>query len=119
MDIKKGNSVTLRVAAQDIDGNIITNLSTATVVKYMVKKNKTDADIDAEISKNLGSGITVDTPVTGTIEIILTSDDTDIDIGNYYQALQIEYSSTDKQEINIKEGNCTINSLTIIQDIVR
>lgn len=118
MDIKKGNSVTLRIAAKDADGNVITNLSTATTVKYMVKTNKTDLDTDAEISKSLINGIVVDTPVTGTIQVSLTSTDTDIDAKTYYQALQIEYSATDKQEITLKESDCVINSLTILQDII-
>jgi len=39
--------------------------------------------------------------------------------GFYFQALQIKYSSSMKQEIKIKEGGKVIDSLEFIQDIIR
>lgn len=121
MKIKAGNSITLLFLIKDSNGVVITNLSTALAVKFMVKVNETDADLSAKISKSLSSGIVVDNPSVGNVSVSLTSTDTAISSGSYFMALQIEWA-THKQEVNIKETFDTftdINTLNIIQDVIR
>ena len=60
MRLKKGNTTTLRITITDNDGNLVANLSTASAVKFMMKRSNKDPDIEAVVSKSLGAGITVD-----------------------------------------------------------
>ena len=115
MNIKRANSVVLLFSSS------LTNLSTATAVKFMVKTNATDLDADAKISKTLGSGIEIDTPSLGNIKVTLTSANTTLPAGQYFVALQIEYGSG-IYEVDIRESVdevVTTNCLNIIQDIIR
>lgn len=122
MQLKKGNNATIVFKEiKDSDGNIITNLSTAAEVYFMIKQNEIDADIDAKLSKSLtGGGITVDDPEVGSVTVVVESGDTDnIDAGIYFMALQIVYSAMNQNEINITENNKVIRTIEIEQDIIR
>jgi hypothetical protein len=119
MRLKKGNAITLKILTKDDDGNLITNLADATAISFMLKRNNTDSNASAMVNKDLDDGITVDDPSSGYIRIALTSVDTGIDIGTYKMGLQITYSATNIQEINIIEGNKTIDRLQIVQDVIR
>lgn len=121
MKIKAANSVDLLFTINDTNGVPITNLSTATAVKFMVKVNETDTDLASKISKSLSSGIVVDTPALGNIKVSLTSLNTTLPAGIYFMALQIEWGSI-IQEVVIQETIDEIvetNTLNIIQDIIR
>lgn len=118
MQIKRGNSATLQFEVRDQDDVLVSDLATAIAVKFMLKKFATDTDLEAIVSKSLGDGVTVDDPSTGFISVALTSTDTDIDARKYYFALQVEYSATNKIEINIKEADCEINTIDVTQDII-
>lgn len=121
MQIKIGNSIDLLFSAIDKSGNVITNLSTATAVKFMVKVNETDTDIASKIYKSLGAGIVVDTPSLGNIKVSLTATDTTLLAGIYFMALQIEWGAS-IQEVTIKETIdeiITINTVNMVQDIIR
>ena len=119
MRIKKENSSTINITVNDGDGDLVTNLATADDVKFMVKKKKTDTNANAVISKNIGNGVTINDPSVGIVKVTLTSTDTNIDIGFYFMALQIEYSATDIQEINLEKDDCATDILEIYQDIIR
>ncbi len=103
----KGNKYTLTIAITDDAGAVLTNLGTATDVFFMVKKCIDDADIDALISKSLlGGGITIDTPITGSIQVVLDSNDTNITAlspKGYPVGVKIVYSATDKQSIDLSD----------------
>lgn len=121
MNLKIGNSVDLLFTAKDRDGNILQNLSAATTIKFMVKINETDADLDAKISKNLSSGVVVNTPDTGNIKVSLSSADTTLEAGIYFVALQIAWGTV-IQELTLKETEdevTTINTVNFVQDIIR
>jgi len=118
MNIKRGNAFDFIFEVIDTGGNLVTDLATAIAVKFMVKKAISDSDLEAFISKTLGDGITIDLPATGYITVNLDSNDTNINAGAYYFALQIEYAVNEKKEVNIKEGDCIINSLNVIEDII-
>lgn len=117
MIVKKGNTIKLIFAIKDSNGDPVTNLATAVKVKFMVKVNKTDLDSAAVISKSLVDGITVDDPATGDISVILTNSDTDISVGCYFFALQIEYASA-IYELDSKEDDQITSKFQIIQDII-
>jgi len=53
------------------------------------------------------------------IKVPLNSNDTDIPADTYYAMLEIKYNSTNRQEINLKEGSYDLNEITIIQDGIR
>lgn len=120
MEILRGNKCTLVLPVKDINGNLITDLATADDVEYMIKVNPQDADADALVYKNKSDGVSINVPVVGNITIILKSDETkDIPAGNYYEAVQINYSEDNQQEIILKENKKITNNLTIVQDTIR
>jgi hypothetical protein len=102
---------------------LVTNLATATLVKFQVKLNRTDADAAALISKTSGTGggITVNSPSSGWVSVALTSANTTIAPGNYFFGLKVLYAST-KYEVDVMDyytgvGN-PIDTLVIDEDIV-
>lgn len=117
MQIKKGNQVIMEIGIKDINNDLITDLNTATEIKYMIKTEATDADIDALVTVTLtAGGIVIDTPEIGYVQVTIDAPDTEsLDPGNKYHALQIEYSSDNIQEINFEKGN----RLQILQDVIR
>ena len=120
MNIKVGNQVKFIVAVKDVNGAAVTDLSTATNVLFMIKKYITDPDSEAVVSKSLGSGITVDDPVTGSISILINSPDTvSLEPGTYYMGLEIVYSTDNRQEVYLQENNSTINQISLTSDVIR
>lgn len=117
MRLKKGNTTTLQITVTDADGNLVTNLSTATAVKFMMKKSNKDPDSEAVVSKSLADGITVDDPSTGIVSVALTSSDLDITPQPYYAALQLEFGAT-INEIDLTEDSEDIDQIVIFQDII-
>jgi hypothetical protein len=57
------------------DGTTVQNV-TGWAISFMVKKNATDADASAKITKTTGAGIVLTTPLSGLITITLTDTDT-------------------------------------------
>ena len=120
MQIKKGNYTQLEIGPiTDANGDTLTNLSTATEVYYMLKIKPTDDDSDAVLTKQLTAGVTVDDPSTGYITVEIESDDYgSVNIGNYYQGLKIEYSTTNRQEVNLSESGEPIDMVEITQNVI-
>ncbi len=112
MNIKKGNSVTLTIPITDTDGVAITDLASTTDIYFQVKINKSDVDNLAVINKTKAD-MTINDPITGTLKIILTSTDTDIPVGNYYFALELEYSASNKNEIDFDSDIFIVEQDTI------
>lgn len=113
VDVLKGNTVALRVLVKDQSRAVVTNLATATQIRYMVKVNKTDLDATALISKVLADGILVDTPSTGYIRIPLSSADMNIAVGTYVQGLQLEWAGPVIQEAVLAD-----ESFVVVQDTI-
>ncbi len=118
MDVKRGNYKTLSILVKDSDGDAVTDLATADEIYFMVKSNKTDADVDAVISV-VSAAMTLNSPSTGYITIPLTSAQTTIDPGSYFAALQIDYGATGDMEINLSENGIETSAFIVTQDIVR
>jgi hypothetical protein len=121
LSVKVGNAVDFIFQVLDANGDLVTNLTAATAVKFMAKTNKTDLDASALISKDLTNGITVDDPSLGYIKVSLTSANTTIAAGRYFYALQIEWL-TQKVELDIFENitdSAHSDILVMIQDVVR
>jgi len=126
MKIKKGNATNFSITIKDKASNVIEDLFNATNVYFMLKENQTDTDAVAVVSKSLNdgvtsSGITVNNPTTGIINIAITKTDTNLNPGDYYPALQIEYPDFN-QEIILKDVNTPFKDLekiTIIEDTIR
>lgn len=119
MNLKKGNTKTFIFKIKDSDEYLLTHLSEAIAIKFMVKKNKDDLDVNAIISKNLTNGISINVPSTGYITVVVNSTDANVDTGKYWVGLQIEFSSTNKVEVDLKENKQIIDTIDINQDIIR
>lgn len=119
MRLPKGSAQIFRVPLVDQTGAVITNLPSATDVRFMVKKKKTDLDVNAIVSKNIGNGVAIDTPVQGTVEITFDSQDTStVAVGQYYMGLQIQYSPTNYIEVFLNENGARSDIFYIDQDVV-
>ncbi len=119
MQIKRGNAYSIPIPVKDSDGAAITNLASCTDIIFTLKKKQTDTDDDAALKK-LKADMVVDTPATGTLTINLTSVDTLINKGKYFMGLQLNYSDTNKLEINLADTNGNkLNTITVLQDTVR
>jgi len=121
MKIKIGDTIELLFLIKESTGSIVQNLSSATAVRFMVKVNETDTNLQAVISKTLGDGITIDTPTIGNVKVSLSATNTTLLASQYFMALQIEWA-TIKQEVMIKQtfdAVDEINSIQFIQDIIR
>lgn len=121
--ITKQNSVTLNALVTS-DGVKLTQaqLDAATSIEFMVKVNKTDADVDAVISKSVGSGITTlpdGAAIDPNLEIVLTRTDTDIAAATYFVGLQVIFSPTTGQEAVLKIDSLQFQQLQITQDVIR
>ena len=120
--IKKGNQNIIDVAIRDADGNLITDLNTAVEITYMIKSDPDDDNTSALVTKTLtGGGIVIDTPSTGYVRITLEPTDTSsVEAGQWYHGLQINYSSTNIQEIWLKtDQNFDTDRVEIVRDIIR
>lgn len=122
MQLKRGNKADLQFIVKDTDGNIVSNLATATDIVFVLKINKTDIDDDAVIYKNLADGITIDIPSVGNVIVSMSSVDMNIDARNYFMALKIIYSATNSQEVSIKNLNVQdinyLDSVAVVENIV-
>ena len=114
--IKRGNTANLEIKCLDRNGSLITDLSLTSEIKYQVKKREKQTVPD--IAKTKGGGITIDTPSTGWITVALDTTDTDLEIGKYYQAVQLEYAGGEKYEARLFVEDVETERLEIVQDII-
>jgi len=120
MQVKIQNAFIINAPILDENGAVVTDLATATNIYYMIKKKQTDPDGSALVTKINGGGITVDSPVVGTLKIQVDSPDTaNIKPGTYYHAIQIVYSSANKQEVYLEENGASSDTITFTQDTIQ
>jgi len=120
MELKIGNAKTFIFAIKSEAGTLLTDLATATSIKFMIKENADDADSAAIVSKTLGAGITANAPSTGYITVTVNAGDTTTATaaGQKYVALQITYSATNIIEIELKESNFVSNKIDLVEDVI-
>ena len=116
--VKSGNTSVQDVPVYDKDDVLLTNLATATEIKFEIKKKKTDTT--AEVTKTVGSGIEVDTASSGYLRITLLPADTGttLSVGDYFMALQLKWSSAEIYEGIIKIDDVKTERFRIKQDII-
>jgi hypothetical protein len=114
--IKRGNTANLEIKCLDRNGQIITDLAVTSEIHYQVKKR--EKQVVPDIAKTKGGGITVNTPATGWITVVLDTTDTDLPIGKYYQAVQLEYAGGEKYECRLLVEDVETERLEIQQDII-
>ena len=117
-EVKAGNTSVQDILIRDKDDATVTNLATATVIKFQIKRTKTAAS--ALVEKTAGSGIAVDTPSQGYLRITLTPTDTGttLSVGDYFMGLQIKWSATVIYEVNMEIDDIKTEKFRIRQDIV-
>ena len=115
---KLGNTSIQDFLATDKDDATLTNLGTATEIKFQIKKTKKATT--ALVEKTAGAGIEVDTPTTGYLRITLTPTDTGttLSVGDYFMALRITESDGKVYETNLSIDNTKTEKLRIRQNIV-
>ncbi len=88
LTITRSDDETLDVLVTNEDTGAVVNLTSATL-KWMAKRRRNDADVDALITKAIGTGVTVTNAVGGVAEVAIAAADTDaITPGAYYWELQ-------------------------------
>jgi len=92
--IMRGDSLSMKVRVSTDEGAYLNMVGAS--VDMTVKKELSDDDLDAVISKSVGSGITLLESANGYFEVVLTGDDTkDLDDGVYYYDVQVTLDSTE------------------------
>jgi len=114
--VKKGNTSVQEIPIYNKNGVLLQNLTEASVIKFQVKKNKSDQS--PKISKTLGNGIAVDVPLKGYLRIDLTPNNTDLPLGDYFMALQIEWSIDEIYEIILEIENEETEIFQIIESMI-
>jgi hypothetical protein len=116
MDITIGNKEQLKLSLTNkLTGAAITDLASTTEIKFQIQ----DAEGTALLTKlKTTSGIVVNSPATGDITVTILNTDWTLltEAGDYYIAVQIEYSATDKREILITENGKEINTINVKQE---
>ncbi len=88
LTIVRSDDETLDILVTDQDTGAAINLTGATL-KWMAKRRRNDADVDALISKAIGTGITVTNAAGGVAEVAITAANTNAIVpGAYYWELQ-------------------------------
>lgn len=117
MLVKKGNREIYDVALTDDDGDLLTDLASASAVKFHVKETAETATI--KINKSIGSGIEINTPAIGYVRITFYPADTSsLDVKEYVMGLQVEYSSTNHKEVDLRVKGEVTDVFEIEQDVV-
>lgn len=110
MEVKFGNETGIDIDLSGIHG--------ITDVLYMVKDNKTDADIDAKVNKTLlGTDITDNGDGTFLVELLPTDFGTGkLEVDNqYYVAIGVKFTgSTSFIEVDLND-----DQIKILQDLSR
>ena len=112
IQIKRGTSETIYVKIVDEVGAVLTNLVDALSVTFLVKKDATDTNASAVITKGITTGLFINDDATGTVKIVLTANDTKIESRHYVMGLKIKYDNSEK-EIDFDS-----NRFTILQNVV-
>ena len=116
LTLKVGNTQLFKFTIKN-QGLPITHLSDAANIVFMIKENQDDLDIEAILTKTLHSGIEIN---RNDIIVTIDSADTQLaNVGQKYLALQINFSTTDKVEINIIQNGLETQFINIISDIIR
>lgn len=120
MVLKTGNYTELTIGPLcDETGATINYLASAENVIFVLKKNATDTNEDADVYVDPTSGMTVNSPSIGYIKVVLNSDDMVITPGKYFIAVQVNVSNTQKIEVDLYENGQLYNTVNVIQDIIR
>ena len=115
--VKQGNTAIQDVLIKDKDGNAVTNLDTATELKFQVKKKRTDSV--ALIEKTKADGISVLTgDDLGKLRITLDPEDTEIAVEKYFCGLQIKFDANTIYEVNLTVDGRETDIFRIVQDVV-
>jgi len=117
-EIKKGNTSIQDFLVTDKNDATVTTLSTATSIKFQIKKTKTATT--ALVEKTAIAGIQVNTPTTGYLRITLTPTDTGttLSVGDYFMGLRITESGGSIYETNLSIDDIKTEKLRIRQNIV-
>jgi len=114
--VKQGNTSRQEFPVYDKKGVLIPNLSEASEIKFVVKRDVDSAE--ALITKTVDSGISVDTPLEGWLEIALLPSDTEAEVRRYVMGLQIIWSVEEKWETIMEIGGRESDIFEITKDVV-
>ena len=118
MKVKRGNSKRFAITIKDTAGDPLTDLASAEAISLLVKNKRTDADVDAVITV-AKTDMDATQLTLSIVDFTLSSSDTDIAPDSYFVGLQINYTSTNKIEIDLYKCGKGTTAFTVTQDIVR
>ena len=114
--VKKGNTSIQDILVKDRDNVTVTNLATASGIKFQVKEKKQNSK---KIEKTKADGIAVDTPTTGYLRITLKPSDTAITPKRYVMGLEITWSANEIYETRIYIDDNETYDFVIEQDTIQ
>ena len=112
LEIFRKDTSTIVIHIKDENGVTLSDLATATDVRFLVKKNAADLNSAAIITKYIGSGLTINDPATGDVTVVLSAGDTTQLADTYVMGLKVKYAASEKTII------LDTSSLRIIQNVV-
>ncbi len=93
LDAARGDTINLRVPVVDQDGAPVD--ITGAAVRMTVKRNLSDADLSALITRTVGDGVTLTTPEAGIADVTITATQTaTLTPAKYYWDVQVTLSGT-------------------------
>ena len=120
--LTQGMHASYEMPLTDYEDNIITLLPDAEDIIIYLKKNISDLDVDAKVTKKMSLGdITIDTPITGNIAWDFYDDDTKgLEPGEYHLFAVIKLPDDDNDaskkrtlKIELLDGNIKTSSFII------
>lgn len=118
MNATKGNPLKFEVGPVYMDGVLMTTLAAMDAIIFVIKNKKADADASAFVRKTVGSGITVNSPATGYLTILVSSTECDtFPVKTFYRAIQLEKNG-ERIEIELTENGDIVKTIIIDEDIV-
>lgn len=114
-----GNKTFQEIPIEDYKGDLVTDLASATEIKFQVKEKKEESESPL-ISKSKDNGIEVDQPEVGYLRITLDSSDTqDVHPSErYFMAVQVKWSEAKIYEYKLRIGGELTNKFIVRAGII-
>lgn len=113
LTIERGDDETLDITVTNQDTGAVVDLTGATL-KWMTKRRRNDADVDALITAEIGTGITVTNAAGGVAEVAIAAANTNaLTPGAYYWELQ-SVDAAGKVHTLVRDGR-----IVIMPDLIR
>jgi len=116
--VREGNTSQQDFEIQDKNGNAVTDLASAASIKFQVKEKGKEKGSPL-ISKKVGDGIEIDTPIVGSLRITLLPSDTAIRVGErYVMGCEINWGSDENYEVYVFLNGKETNQFVVKRNVI-